>query len=91
MARPEKLRLGELLIGQKLISQEQLGIVLEQQKRTGRKLGRLLIENGFVSEERFAEALARQFSFPLVNLKQFNVTPEVCGACRKSRRAACGC
>ena len=77
MARPEKLRLGELLVGQKLISQEQLGIVLDQQKRTGRKLGRLLIENGFVTEERLADALARQFGLSLINLKQFDVNPQV--------------
>jgi MSHA biogenesis protein MshE len=77
MARPEKLRLGELLVGQKLISQEQLKIVLDQQRRTGRKLGRLLIENGFVTEDKLADALARQFGLPCVNLRQYDVRPEL--------------
>jgi len=76
-ARPEKFRLGELLVGQKIISQEQLKIILEQQKRTGRRLGRLLVENGFVTEERLSDALGRQFGIPFVNLKHFNVRPEV--------------
>ena len=49
MARPEKVRIGNLLVQGKLISQEQLGLALEQQKRSGRKLGRVLIENGFVT------------------------------------------
>ena len=41
MPRPEKIRLGEMLVNQKLISQEQLEFALAEQKRTGRKLGRV--------------------------------------------------
>ncbi|MFY9260714.1 MAG: ATPase, T2SS/T4P/T4SS family [Gallionella sp.] len=73
MARPEKVRLGDLLILQKLISQEQLKFALEQQKRNGRKLGRVLIDNTFVSEEQIAEALATQLHAPYVNLKYYNL------------------
>ncbi|TAN84749.1 MAG: MSHA biogenesis protein MshE [Gallionella sp.] len=73
MARPEKIRLGDLLVQQKLISQEQLGIALEQQKRSGRKLGRVLVDNAFVSEEQISEALARQFNIPYINLKYYNI------------------
>ncbi|HMH17531.1 MAG TPA: GspE/PulE family protein [Burkholderiales bacterium] len=77
MARPEKIRLGDLLISQKLISQEQLKFVLEQQKRGGRKIGKLLVENGFVTEEQISEAIAKQFNIPYINLKFFNLVPEV--------------
>jgi len=49
MARPEKIRLGEVLIQQKLLSEEQLNQALADQKRTGRKLGRVFVENGFVT------------------------------------------
>ena len=45
MARPEKIRIGSLLVQEKLISQEQLDLALEQQKQSGRKLGRVLVEN----------------------------------------------
>jgi len=37
--RPERIRLGDLLLQQKLISQEQLKAALEDQGRSGRKLG----------------------------------------------------
>src|SRR6266513_60325 len=77
MARPEKIRLGDLLISQKLISQEQLKFVLEQQKRGGRKIGKLLVENGFVTEEQISEAIAKQFHIPYINLKFFNLVPDV--------------
>jgi hypothetical protein len=77
VGRPEKFRLGETLVQQKLISQEQLKIGLDEQRRSGRKLGRILVENGFVTEDQICEGLARQFNIPYVNLKFFNIPPDV--------------
>ena len=76
MARPEKIRLGEVLVQQKLLSQEQLALALEEQKRSGRKLGRTLVELGFVTEEQISEALARQLNIPYINLRFYNLRPE---------------
>lgn len=45
-------------------------------KRSGRKLGRVFIENGFVTEEAISGALARQLNIPYVNLKQYNLKPQ---------------
>jgi MSHA biogenesis protein MshE len=72
MGRPEKIRLGDTLIAQKIISQEQLKIALEQQKKSGRRLGRVLIEQGFASDEQICEAISRQLNVPYVNLKFYN-------------------
>lgn len=77
MARPEKVRLGEILVQQKLLSEEQLQFSLGEQKRTGRKLGRVFIENGFVTEEQISGALAKQLNIPYINLKFFNLNPEI--------------
>jgi len=77
MARPEKVRLGEILVQQKLLSEEQLGLALAEQKRSGRKLGRVFIENGYVTEEQIAGALARQLNIAYLNLKFFNINPEI--------------
>jgi MSHA biogenesis protein MshE len=73
MARPEKIRLGDLLVQEKLISLEQLQFSLEHQKRSGRKLGRVLVDNAFVTEEQISEALAKQLDIPYINLKYYNV------------------
>lgn len=75
MARPEKVRLGEILVQQKLLSEEQLMFALGEQKRTGRKLGRVFVENAFVTEEQISGALAKQLSIPYINLKFFNTNP----------------
>jgi MSHA biogenesis protein MshE len=77
MARPEKFRLGDLLVQQQLITQEQLMFALGEQKRSGRKLGKVLIENSFVSEDQISEALAKQLNIPFINLKFYNVNPEI--------------
>jgi MSHA biogenesis protein MshE len=77
MARPEKIRLGDLLVTQKLISIEQLNTALEQQKRTGRKLGRVLVDNAFVSEDQISEALAKQLNIPYINLKFYNINLDI--------------
>ena len=69
--RPEKLRLGDVLVQQRLISQDQLQQTLELQQQTGKKVGRLLIESGIITEELLADALARQLRVPYVNLKTF--------------------
>ena len=76
MARPEKVRLGEILVQQKLLSEEKLQYALGEQKRTGRKLGRVFIENGLVTEDQISGALAKQLNIPYINLKFYNTNPE---------------
>jgi MSHA biogenesis protein MshE len=77
MGRPEKFRLGEILVQQKLLTEEQLKLALEEQKKSGRRLGRVVIEKGFATEGQISEALARQLNLPYVNLKFYNVKREV--------------
>ena len=77
LGRPEKLRLGDVLVQQRLISQEQLQQTLELQRQTGKKMGRLLIETGIITEELLANGLARQLRIPFVNLKTFPFRADV--------------
>ena len=73
MARPERVRLGELLIQQKLISQDQLRHALGQQKTNGLRLGRVLVDNGFVTEEDISGTLAMQLGIPYINLNGYKI------------------
>jgi MSHA biogenesis protein MshE len=77
MPRPEKVRLGDILVQQKLLSAEQLAAALDQQKKSGRRLGRIFVEAGYVTEDEIAQALARQLQVPFVNLKNFNTHAEL--------------
>ncbi|MBL8471212.1 MAG: type II/IV secretion system protein [Rhodocyclaceae bacterium] len=77
MARPQKIRLGEMLLGQNLISESQLQTALEEQKRSGRKLGRVFIDGGLISEEGLARALARQLQLDFVDLRHARLRREL--------------
>jgi MSHA biogenesis protein MshE len=77
MGRPEKIRLGEILLQQKLLTEDQLKAALDEQKRSGRKLGRIFIDSGFLTEEQIGGALARQLQIPFIDLKHFNIKPDV--------------
>jgi len=75
--RPKKIRIGDLLIEHKIISQEQLNTALADQKKSGRKLGRVLIENGYLTEDQLLDFLARQLAIPCIDLKRYHLKPEV--------------
>ena len=77
MARPERVRLGDLLVQESLITPEQLQDALVAQKTLGRKLGRVFIDNGWVDEIQIAKALARQLRAPYVDMSKRSVRPEV--------------
>jgi MSHA biogenesis protein MshE len=69
----KKIRLGELLIEQKVINEAQLNQALAEQKRTGRKLGRVLTDLGIVEEQHLNDALARHLQIPFVDLRQLSL------------------
>ncbi|CAN5698467.1 hypothetical protein BH23GEM6_BH23GEM6_18520 [soil metagenome] len=60
-----RLRLGEILIAQGLITQEQLGDALATQVREGRRVGEILVEQGLATEEQVEQALAMQSAMPI--------------------------
>ncbi len=72
----KKIRLGDLLVENGLITDAQLKQALAAQKQSGHKLGRTLIEQGFVSEEKMLEVLSRQLQLPYINLKTYKFEPE---------------
>ena len=77
MPRPERVRLGEMLVQQGLMTAEQLTEALAAQKTTGRKLGRVIIDSGWVNEVQIAQALGKQLRIPFADLSRRSVRPEV--------------
>ncbi|CAK0768555.1 MSHA biogenesis protein MshE [Gammaproteobacteria bacterium] len=73
----EKIRLGDILVQQSLITAEQLKFSLDDQQRTGRRLGRIFVERGYLSEDQIAQALGRQLNIPYVNLNLYQLNQKV--------------
>ncbi len=71
-----KLRLGELLVQQGLLSVDQLRIVLTEQKRQNLPIGRLLVQLGFVTEDVIRDVMARTIGQESVDLAQVVIDAE---------------
>ncbi len=76
MARKSFL-LGDFLVEQGIITREQLREALKYHHEKGIRLGRALIELGFVSEDQIIRALSEQLNVQYVKLKTYKVDPEV--------------
>ncbi len=73
----KRIRIGDLLVQHKLISEGQLNAALADQKTSGRKLGQVLIDNAYITEEQFLDFLSQQLDIPYIDLKQYSYQSEV--------------
>ncbi len=69
------IKLGELLIKESLINDQQLREALTYQKQHGGKLGYNLVKLGFVKDEEITALLSRQYGVPSINLSRFEIDP----------------
>lgn len=71
-----KMRLGDLLVHENIISSEQLDNALTAQRTSGRKLGDTLIDLGFIGEPQLLRFLAQQLNIPFLDITQRRIDPE---------------
>jgi type IV pilus assembly protein PilB len=79
-------QLGDILLDNGLVTQQQLSDAFEEHQRAGRALGRVLVEKGVLTESQLVAALAQQIGLPFVDLGDFpvdgaaiaSVPPSVC-------------
>jgi MSHA biogenesis protein MshE len=76
MTVKRRIRLGDVLVEHGTITAEQLVTALTEQRRSGRKLGRVLADLGFVSESALHELLAKHLEVPFVDLKHARIDRE---------------
>jgi hypothetical protein len=67
MATP-RLRLGQLLVDARMLSEQALDEVLAAQRSDGRRLGTLLVEQGYINETQLTQILSHQLAVPWVSL-----------------------
>ena len=71
-----KMRLGDLLVHENIISSDQLDNALAAQRTSGRKLGDTLIDLGFIGEPQLLRFLAQQLNIPFLDITQRRIDPE---------------
>lgn len=75
--RRERMRLGDILIRQNVLTEENLKKALDMQKGSGKKIGEILVENGFISEEMIARALQTQLGLKSIQLTGITIPKDV--------------
>ncbi len=70
-------RLGELLVKENLITEEQLKQALDHQRQHGGRLGTSVVKLGFINDDEITAVLSRQYGVPSINLKSYEVDPQV--------------
>jgi type IV pilus assembly protein PilB len=70
-------RLGELLVRENLISLQQLQKAQDEARKSGQRIGSALIRTGAIEESKLTEFLSKQYGVPAINLKDFEIDPEV--------------
>ena len=72
-----KKAIGEMLLDQDVITQEQLNEALEEQKKSARLLGKILIDLGYAREENILKALGSQVDMKVRDLSKIEISKEV--------------
>ncbi|MEO0261337.1 MAG: ATPase, T2SS/T4P/T4SS family [candidate division WOR-3 bacterium] len=71
-------RLGEMLIEEGLLKEEDLEKALEYQKKNGKRLGSVLLELGLVKEKDILKVLSKQFNVPVATKKDLeNISEDI--------------
>src|SRR6476660_4717011 len=70
-----RVRIGDILLEEGTITQDQLNKALAQQKESGRMLGEVLVEQGVIEASLLVQALARRLGFPGCHLRHGLIDP----------------
>ncbi|MEE8061643.1 MAG: type II secretion system protein GspE, partial [Gemmatimonadales bacterium] len=70
-------RLGDILIQEGLLTEDQCKQALAEQKSSGHRLGYVLVSKGLVEENAITKVLARQYRMPAVDLSKFRVDERI--------------
>src|SRR6266852_2680187 len=73
LGQPVNRRLGDLLVAEGLVNQEQLTRALAEQKGTTEKLGSVLVRLNLVKDEQLIGFLSRQYGVPSINVSHLDV------------------
>jgi type IV pilus assembly protein PilB len=72
-----KEHLTQILINNKLLTQEQLNHALDEQKKKGGRLSEIIVGLGFIKENDLTLILSQGLGLPLMDIKRFKIDPEV--------------
>src|SRR2546422_6772656 len=70
-------RIADALVEDSLLSRKQVDELMEQQKREGTRLLKIIVDKSYVTEQDMAVCMGRVLNTPPVNLGRMGITPEI--------------
>lgn len=77
LVRKGKKRIGDILVEEGILTEEQLEEALKAAKAENKKIGEAITDLGFATEQDIAEALSSQLGFEYVNLSSVHISDNV--------------
>ena len=77
LGQPVSRRLGDLLVREGLINQEQLQRALAEQKGSNEKLGSILVRHNVITDDQLIAFLSKQYGIPSITLSQLDIDADV--------------
>lgn len=71
----KNMRLGDMLVSLKMITEDQLSDALRMQKEQKKRLGEVLIDNGFITESQLIDTLRIQLGIDYLDLAKTDIDP----------------
>lgn len=75
MLKPKKTQIAEMLFGKNLITREQLEKAIAEQKKSDKKIGQILVDLGYIEENKLLHLVAEQLHIPYINVKDYPLDP----------------
>jgi len=75
--RPQRVRIGEMLVGMGLVTPAQVEQALIRQRETRKRLGEQLVDDGAITSLALSQALAKKFDVEFIDLTQTQIDPSV--------------
>ncbi len=79
LSRLLKKKLGEILLEEGLLKDDQIKEALQRQKQTGELLGEVLVKLGYISERDIVFAISKQFGLPYIDASKYHIKPDFNG------------
>jgi MSHA biogenesis protein MshE len=77
MALVKKIQIGKILLEKNIITQSQLDSAMQEQKKSGRKLGQVFIDLGYIKEDKLYGILSEQLGLPFIELRNYTINKDV--------------
>ncbi|MCS7214903.1 MAG: ATPase, T2SS/T4P/T4SS family [Thermodesulfovibrio sp.] len=71
------MRIGDILLEKKILTEQELNIALNVQKITGQVFGKCLTSLGFITSSELAQVLAIQHGLEYINIREFPIESEL--------------